>query len=53
MKENIVLKLDEKGRLTLPLKLRRDYNIELAMFSLSNQKKQEFTWRRQRIHSIF
>jgi len=28
MKENIILKLDEKGRLTLPLKMRKDYNIE-------------------------
>ncbi len=28
MKENIILKVDEKGRLTLPMKLRKDYNIE-------------------------
>ena len=28
MKENIILKVDEKGRLTLPLKMRRDFNIE-------------------------
>lgn len=28
MKENLVLKLDEKGRLTLPLKMRKDFNIE-------------------------
>ena len=28
MKDNIILKLDGKGRLTLPLKMRKDYNIE-------------------------
>ncbi|MBF0548624.1 MAG: AbrB/MazE/SpoVT family DNA-binding domain-containing protein [Candidatus Riflebacteria bacterium] len=28
MKENIVLKVDEKGRLTFPLKMRKDYHIE-------------------------
>ena len=28
MKENIVLKVDTKGRLTLPLKMRKDFHIE-------------------------
>lgn len=28
MKENIVLKVDEKGRITLPLKVRQEFSIE-------------------------
>ncbi|MBF0503228.1 MAG: AbrB/MazE/SpoVT family DNA-binding domain-containing protein [Candidatus Riflebacteria bacterium] len=28
MKESIVLKVDTKGRLTLPLKMRKDFHIE-------------------------
>ena len=28
MKENIILKVDEKGRLTLPLKMRKDFDIK-------------------------
>ena len=28
MKENTVLKVDEKGRITLPLKLRKEFSIE-------------------------
>lgn len=28
MKESIVLRVDTKGRLTLPLKMRKDYHIE-------------------------
>lgn len=28
MEENIVLKVDTKGRLTLPLKMRKNYHIE-------------------------
>lgn len=28
MKENIILKVDARGRLTLSLKMRKDYNLE-------------------------
>jgi len=39
MKESIVLKVDTKGRLTLPLKMRKDYQIEPGDIFFVNPEK--------------